>query len=190
MTRDQLYDQLQFVNHSKENRKKYALLVINNPELFPFVLDFVFDINEKKSHRATWLLEFIAREDLDTILPYLDRITSKMHTIHKDSAVRPIAKICEYLIEAYYNKYNNKTKQYLKPEHKEKIVELCFDYLITDKPIAPQAYAMNTLFLLGQENDWIHPELTQILERNYSTGSAGYKARCRQILKKIKANTK
>jgi len=187
MTRDQLYDQLEFVNHSKENRKKYALLIINNPELFPIVLDFVFNIEDKNSHRATWLLEFIARENLNSILPYLNRITSKMHTIKNDSAVRPIAKICEYLIEAYYNKHNNKTKDTLKPEHKEKIVELCFDYLITNKPIAPQAYAMNILYLLGRDYNWIHPELIQLLEQNYTSGSKGYKARAKRILKLLKS---
>ncbi|MBT8260615.1 MAG: adenylosuccinate lyase [Flavobacteriaceae bacterium] len=184
-TRVQLYKELEFVNHSKANRKKYALLVIQNPELFPIVLDFVFDVNEKNSHRATWLLEFIAREDLDAILPHLDRITSEMHKIHKDSAVRPIAKICEYLIEAYYSKHINKTKRYLKPVHKEKIVELCFDYLITDKPIAPQAYAMNILYLLGKDYDWIHPELVQVLEKNYASGSKGYKARARFIFYRL-----
>ena len=186
MTRDQLYKELEFVNHSKANRKKYALLVIQNPELFPIVLDLVFDVDDKASYRAAWLLEFVAREDLDTILPHLDRITSEMHKVHKDSAVRPIAKICEYLIEAYYSRHDNKTKAFLKPEHKEKIVELCFDYLITDKPIAPQAYAMNILYLLGKDYDWIHPELIQVLEKNYATGSKGYKARARCIFDRLK----
>ena len=201
MTRDQLYKELEFVNHSKANRKKYALLVIQNPELFPIVLDLVFDVDDKASYRAAWLLEFVAREDLDTILPlfpknamyyldtilpHLDRITSEMHKVHKDSAVRPIAKICEYLIEAYYSRHDNKTKAFLKPEHKEKIVELCFDYLITDKPIAPQAYAMNILYLLGNDYDWIHPELIQVLEKNYATGSKGYKARARCIFDRLK----
>jgi len=31
MTKDQLYKELDYVNHSRENRRKYALLVINNP---------------------------------------------------------------------------------------------------------------------------------------------------------------
>ena len=100
MTNQQLYKELDYVNHSRENRKKYAIMVISNPELIDKVLDILFQIDDKVSQRAAWLLEFVARENLDAILPYLDRITEEMHKVHLDPAVRPIAKICEYLIEA------------------------------------------------------------------------------------------
>lgn len=186
MTRDQLYKELDYVNHARENRKKYANLVINNPKLLPIVMDILFDVDDKTSCRAAWLLEFVARENLDAILPHLDRITTEMHKVHFDSAVRPIAKICEYLTIAYYNKHGNNTKQALTLLHKERIIELNFDYLITDQQIAPQAYAMNSLYLLGTEYDWIHPELVQILEKNYPTGSKGYQARSRSIFDRIK----
>jgi len=186
LTSEQLYKELDYVNHSRENRKKYALLVINNPELIPFVIDILFRVDDKISCRAAFLLEFVARENLDSILPYLDRITENMHKVHLDSAVRPIAKICEYLVEAYYHKHDNHTKEYLSETHREKIVEISFDYLITDQKIAPKAYSMNTLYLLGIDSDWIHPELVLILERNMHLQSAGFKARARHLLRKIK----
>ena len=186
MTTAELYKELDYVDHSRDNRKKYALLVIGNPDLLPKVLDILFQVNDKTSSRAGWLLEFVARENLDAILPYLDRITEHMHTVHLDSAVRPIAKICEYLIEAYYHKNSNHTKDYLNALHKERIIELSFDYMITDQKIAPKAYCMNILYLLGKDYDWIHPELVLILERDIHMQSSGFKARARHILKKIK----
>ena len=186
MTKDKLRDELSYVNHSRENRMKYAQLVIGNPALLPIVLDLCFEIENKSSFRAAWLLEFTARENLDAILPHLDRFTSEMHIVKRDEAVRPIAKICEYLIEAYYHKNDNHTKEYLTKEHREKIIELSFDYMITDQKIAPKAYSMNSLFLLGTEFDWIHPELALILERDLHMQSSGFKARARHILKKIK----
>lgn len=186
MTTEALYKELDYVNHSRENRKKYANLVINQPNLLPKVLDILFTVDDKVSVRAAWLLEFVAREDLKVILPHLDRITSNMHQVHLDAAVRPIAKVCEYLIEAYAHKKPHPVKDVLTTTHKERIIELSFDYLITDQKIAPQAYSMNTLFLLGKEFDWVHPELIMILERGYPTGSAGYKARARQLLSKLK----
>ncbi len=189
MTTEELYKELDYVNHSRDNRQKYAHLVINNPQLLPQVLDILFEVDDKVSCRAGWLLEFVARENLDSILPHLDRFVAEMHTVHYDSAVRPIAKICEYLIEAYYHKNSNHTKDYLMPAHKEKIVELCFDYLISDQKIAPKAYCMNALFLLGQDYDWIHPELVLILERDIHLQSSGFKARARHILRKIKKNS-
>jgi hypothetical protein len=186
MTTEELYKELDYVNHSRENRKKYAVMVISNPELIDKVLDILFQVDDKVSTRAAWLLEFVARENLDAILPYLDRITKEMHKVHLDSAVRPIAKICEYLIEAYYHRSPNHTKKYLKSKHKERIIELSFDYMITDQKVAAKAYSMNSLYLLGKEYDWIHPELLQILEQGFASGSAAYKARSRHLLKKLK----
>lgn len=186
MTHEELYKELSYVNHSRENRKKYALLVISNPDLIPKVLNILFMVDDKTSCRAAWLLEFVARENLDSILPYLDRFTEHMHKVHLDSAVRPVAKICEYLIEAYYHRDNNHTKDYLTTEHKERIIELSFDYMITDQKVAAKAYSMNTLYLLGKDYDWIHPELAMILERDFNAGTAAFKARARHLLKKLK----
>ena len=186
MTTQQLYEELNYVNHSRENRKKYAFIVINNPQLLDSLLDILFDVDDKVSNRAAWLLEFVAREQLDTILPHLDRITEEMPKVHQDPAVRPIAKVCEYLVEAYFHKEPNMTKSLLKPIHKERIIELSFDYLITDQKVAAKAYSMNSLYLLGKEYDWIHPELVQILEQGYATGTAAYKARARGIFQKLK----
>ncbi|MBT8269390.1 MAG: adenylosuccinate lyase [Flavobacteriaceae bacterium] len=186
MNATDLNKELKFVNHSRENRVYYARTVIKNPELLPFVLQKLFEVNDKKSCKAAWLLEFVAREDLDAILPELDTFTSNMHKVHYDSAVRPVAKICENLAIAYFSKEDNLTKSMLKSHHRERIIELCFDYLITDQKIAPQAYSMTVLYLFGKIYDWIHPELIQILERNYASGSVGYQNRAAKLLDRLK----
>jgi hypothetical protein len=143
-------------------------------------------VDDKISCRAAWVFEFMCGEKLDAIIPYLDTFTLNMHNVHLDSAVRPVAKVCEYLVKAYYSKQPNKIQTALKPIHKERIVEVCFDYMINDEKIAPKAYAMNTLFLLGKNIDWIYPELVMILERDFQMQSSGFKARAKHILKKIK----
>ncbi len=188
MTEDQLYEELKYVNHSRENRLKYAHIILDNPELIPKVLDIIFSVEDKKSARAAWLLEFVARDNLDFLIPHLDRITSEMHKVHLDSAVRPMAKICECLIEAFYSKTDNLVKHNLKPIHIDHIIECCFDWMINDEKIAPKAYSMNSLYLLGQDYDWIHPELVLILERDFQMQSSGFKARAKHIIKKIKAS--
>ncbi|WP_353778720.1 adenylosuccinate lyase [Winogradskyella sp. 3972H.M.0a.05] len=189
MTTDQLYQELTYVNHSRENRQKYAHLVINNPELLPQVLDILFKVDDKHSARAAWLLEFVAREQLHAILPHIDRITKDMHRVHLDPAVRPMAKICEYLVEAYY-KGDAQIKNALTSDIKERVIENCFDWMINDEKIAPKAYSMNSLYLLGQDYDWIHPELILILERDFQMQSSGFKARAKHIIKKIKSRNK
>nr|WP_279309213.1 adenylosuccinate lyase [Psychroserpens sp. SPM9] len=167
----------------------YANLVIDNPDLIPKLMDILFMVDDKISCRAAWVFEFMCGEHLEASIPYLDKFTSEIHKVHLDSAVRPVAKVCEYLVTAYYSKHHHKIKSALVPKYKERIVEACFDWMINDEKIAPKAYAMNALFLLGQDYEWIHPELVMILERDYQMQSSGFKARARHILKKIKKNT-
>ncbi len=186
MTTEELYKELNYVNHSREKRLYYANLFINNPDLVTKLLDIFFMVDDKVSPRAAWVFEFMCNSDIERIIPYLDRFTQNMYKVHKDSAVRPVAKICEFLAKAYYSKGGNNIKKALTTEHKERIIEVCFDYMINDEKIAPKAYSMNTLFLFGQDFDWIHPELALILERDFQMQSSGFKARARHILRKIK----
>jgi len=181
-----LYDSLNYVNHSRENRLYYANLLLNDSGLVSPVLDILFMVDDPVSCRAAWVLEFMCGENLEAISPHLDRFTDEMHKVHLDSAVRPIAKIGEYLTKAYYGKAPSRIKETLTKTHRERLTELCFDYMINDEKIAPKAYSMNSLYLLGQEFDWIHPELANILQRDFQMQSSGFKARARHILKKIK----
>ena len=186
MTKTELYKELNYVNHSREIRLHYAHLVIGHDELIAPLLEILFEVDDKISCRAAWVFEFMCGEQLEKIIPYLDLFTRNIAKVHLDSAVRPVAKVCEYLIKTYYSRNDNKIKTALTESHKEKIIEACFDWMINDGKIAPKAYAMNSLFLLGTEHDWIHPELAIILERDFQMQSSGFKARARHILKKIK----
>lgn len=188
MTTEALYKELNYVNHSREKRLYYANLVIANPELVPKLLEILFMVNDKISPRAAWVLEFMCSDNIESIIPYLDEFTANLKNVHLDSAVRPVAKICELLAKAYTSKEKNEVKHWLTEIHKERIIETCFDYMINDEKVAPKAYAMSTLFLLGKEYDWVYPELVLILERDFHLQSAAFKARARHILKKIKKN--
>ncbi len=186
MTKAELYKELNYVNHSREKRLYYANLVIDNPQLVSPLLEILFDVDDKISCRAAWVFEFMCGEKLEEIIPHLTFFTQNISRVHLDPAVRPVAKVCEYLIKDYYSKHQTKIKTALTEIHKEKIIEACFDWMINDEKIAPKAYAMNSLYLLGIEYDWIHPELAIILERDFQMQSSGFKARARHILKKIR----
>jgi len=186
LTTAELYKELNYVNHSREKRMYYANLLIKNPDLIPKTIEILFRVDDKISPRAAWILEFMCSTNIETIVPYLDSFTDGMKDVHLDPAVRPVAKICELLANAYTSKEDNKIKTHLTETHKERIIETCFDYMINDEKVAPKAYSMSTLFLLGRDYDWVYPELTLILKRDFSLQSAAFKARARHILKKIK----
>ncbi|QXP53509.1 adenylosuccinate lyase [Cellulophaga sp. HaHa_2_1] len=186
MTTQELYTSLNYVNHSKEKRAEMAGVISNNPELITPLLKVAFTINDPISCKACWVLEFTAKENLPFIFPHLDTFSKNLTSVYLDSAVRPMAKICEYLTKSYFSKTPNTTQDALTKKHLEKITAACFDWLITDQKVAAQAYAMTSLLLLGEKFKWILPELKIILEQNYSKGSAAYKARARLTLAKIK----
>ena len=186
LTKAELYKELGNVNHSREKRLFYANLVINNPALLGPLLEILFDVDDKVSCRAAWVFEFMCSHSIEAIIPYLDIFTDNISKVHLDSAVRPMAKVCELVTKVYYGREDSEIKKNLTVAHKEKIIEACFDWMIRDEKVAPKAYSMNSLYLLGTEFDWIHPELATILERDFHWQSAAFKARARQILKKIK----
>jgi len=187
LTSNTLFEALNTVTHSRESRQFFANKLLNKKHLIPKTLDILFQVDDVVSCRAAWVLEFMCREKPEALFPYLTDFTQNLNKIHLDAAVRPVAKICEYLAEAYYAKEYVLLKDKITPKHIECIVEVCFDYMINDEKIAPKAYAMNTLYLFGKDIDWIHPELKLLIERDYQMQSSGFKARARQILKKIKA---
>ncbi|MEN3324333.1 adenylosuccinate lyase [Mariniflexile soesokkakense] len=186
MSLEEFYDELNYVDASRENRLKYAQMILNDMSLFPKLIDVMFRVDDKISCRASWVFEFVCDHYVYAIVPYLDTFCNHIKKVHLDSAVRPVAKVCSFIAQEYNSKQPNTIKKVLKPKHTELMIEACFDWLIGDQKIAAKAYAMDTLFLLGKDYPWVHPELVQILEQDFQTQSAGYKVRAKRILKKIK----
>lgn len=190
MTTEELYQALNYVDASREKRARMSQLILNDPPLVSPLLIIAFTIDDPISSKACWVLEFTIKEKLSYLFDYLDQFTDNIKHLDLDSSVRPIAKICELLIVSYSSEVKNETKKVLTSEHLERMTTACFDWLIGNYKVATKAYSMTSLFLLGQKFDWIHPELKLVLEQNYATGSAGYKARARKTLEKInKAQT-
>ncbi|MBT8243949.1 adenylosuccinate lyase [Winogradskyella sp.] len=190
MTKDQLYHELNYVNATHVCRAKYADLILNNTGLIHSLLEILFSGDKKISPRASWIFEFVIKEDYRLIFPYLDFFTENISTLDIDSATRPCAKIIEILIDLYYKKEDKDVLNHLTKTHRERIIEASFAWLLREEKVAIKAYSMNSLYLLGTEFDWIHPELKTILERDYTTQSAGFKARSRHILKRLERDAR
>jgi len=186
VTEEELYRSLDYVNHSREKRAEISALILENPHLIAPLMEIAFTVDDPISNRACWVLEFTAKDNLSYLFPYLNEITANLKKVHFDSSIRPMAKICEYLIKAYFSKTFNETQKELTEIHLERITTASFDWLIGNHKVAAQAYSMTCLLLLGEKFDWIHPELKMILEQNYAVGSAAYKARARMTLAKLK----
>lgn len=164
---------------------KAARWVLSHPETFPELLGYTFSPVQETSIRASWVLEFVCLERLDWLYPHLDEFFQNLSSIKHESVMRPLANICERLCLAYYKKSEHALQAAMHRDHKEKLVECSFDWLIEEHKVATQVRAMTCLYYLGTEIDWIHPELKQVLEERIHSGSAGYKNRAGKILERM-----
>lgn len=184
---EELYKELHNVKASRESRLKHSEIILNDLTLLPLLIDIMFRVDDKISCRAAWVFEFVCIKYIYAIIPCLEKFTQNLHKVHFDSAMRSISKICALIARAQNSNDPNPLKKALLPRYKEYIIESCFDWLINEQKVATKVHAMETLFLLGKNSNWIHKELVNILERDYQTQSAGFQARAKRILRKIKS---
>ncbi|MGB5554362.1 MAG: adenylosuccinate lyase [Flavobacteriaceae bacterium] len=176
---------LKYVDHTRQKRMQMAMKVSEDPNLIEHLITIAFTDKDEIASRACWIIEFTAKKELPYLFPYIDEFTAHLNKIRLDSSVRPLAKICELLMKAYFVKKEPDVMQVLTETHLERITAACFDWLIGDHKVAAKAYSMTSLLLLGRKYKWILPELKLVLEQNYAQGSAAYKARARLTLAKI-----
>ena len=101
--------------------------------------------------------------------------------------MRPISKICLFAVK----KHSKNKNGFLEGKYINLITESCFDWLIKPEvKVATKAYAMRALYLLGKNDDWIYPELENILPLGFPQHSAGYQAAAKDVLTKIKKSRK
>lgn len=173
-------------NPKIENRQKVANIVLADKKLFKHLITIIFTIDDKLSIKAAWILEWICtHHHLTWILPYLDEFTKKIATLKFDSAIRPCAKICAQLAEAYHLKKNKDVLKTITKAHVTVFIETGFDWLITPQKIAVRAYAMTFLYYWGLDTDWVHPELKHLIQSKIINESKGCKARGKAILEMI-----
>jgi len=173
---------LDYVTGHRANRQKYADEVLANPELFPELVLLCFQISDKISSKACWILEFVCYQKLEWLSVHLDYFCSNIKNLKDESAIRPAAKICQLLVNSHFKK----KEILLSEKHLEQIIENSFDWLINDIKVASKAHSMRTLYILGQHYDWIHPELKTIITKDFPNHTAAYKAVAKEVLKKIK----
>lgn len=173
------------VSASRVHRNLVADTVLNNIEALPILIEITFEPENPLAFHAAWVLEYVLDKDLIQLLPHLDFFTINLKQVKHESAIRPVAKICEFLAKAYTGRKDSLVKEVLTEQHKEQIIETGFDWMIGQHKVAIKAYTMNSLFLFGKSTDWVHDELVQILSSEIAYGSPAYQARGKQILAKI-----
>ena len=174
---------------SRQNRLIAAQYFLNNTNDFEILLQKTFETDWKHHHRAAWLLEFVLDKNFDLLIPYLSFFTINLSKLQNDSAIRPIAKICEWIAIKYCENQEKQIVNHLTKKYITNIIEVGFDWLIGDYRVASKAYTMHTLYLLGNLSTspkWIHQELKTVIAERMEVESAAFKSRGRKILALLK----
>ncbi|MEL1240024.1 hypothetical protein [Flavobacterium flavipallidum] len=175
---------INLTNGSKSSRDAAADFILSRPDLHLEFIHSCYEINNPDHHKACWILEIIAIRNVNWLKEFLEIICTNTQKLSNESAIRPLSKVLFLLIESHYKSKKNGIQ--LTQNQLQQLIETNFDWMITETKVAAKAHAMRSLFLLGKEFDWIHPELKIILSKDYSKQSTAYKAVARQLLKKIK----
>ncbi len=172
-------------NAKRVFRDEGADAILRQPELIPCLIDFVYAEKKADSIKAAWILELVCLFEIRLLLPYLSEFTARLGTLTRESAIRPASKISSLVCQHYEKHPWEETEQ--KAHWKEDIIEASFDWLTGDHKIAAQCFAMESLWLLGKDSDWVLDELYSVLDKEYPKRSPGYQSRARKIMDKISA---
>ncbi len=183
MLPEDLKEKLIEVDSTRKKREEIASWIVKKPHYVRETLQWAYKPESELLIKSAWVLEIICKRKPLLFFKYMYLFFEQLPHINNDSALRSSAKICEMLCyENYMLKFTN-FGNILSKEEQKIMTECCFNWLITDQKVACQAPAMTCLHYLGNDFEWIHPELKVILIKNIPNQSAGYKARANKILK-------
>ncbi|MEW5676398.1 hypothetical protein ABGT15_08800 [Flavobacterium enshiense] len=168
-------DQLSKINASTENRNRMRDFVLQHPESLKELIAFGTDLTNKNHHKGVWIIEMLAEHQTELLSPFVNQICQTISEYKNDSAIRGISRVAYFLGTSKMINLTN--------SQREKLTEICLDWLIRDERVACKVYAMRTLQHFSKKEPWIAEELKDIISRDYTHQSAGYKAVARKILK-------
>ena len=171
------YNKIVKSNASTNCRNSLKKLVLNDSHLLVDLIQITTSLSDKSHFKGVWITEMIAETHVELLAPFKENLIPFFSKCKHPSAVRGTSRI------AYFLGVSEKIK--LTENESEKIIETCLDWLIGDAKVAPKVYAMYTLCHFAQKEAWIAAELQNIIEKDFATQSAGYKAAARETLRKI-----
>ena len=172
------FNRIAVSNASTNCRNGLRDFVLKNPDAMPDLIAIGTDLTNKNHYKAVWIIEMLAEHNTKILIPFINQICSVIANYKHESAIRGMSRVAYFL--------STSKEIALTKNQKQKLIEICLDWLIGDAKVAPKAYAMYTLCHYAQKKDWIKEELRQIIDKDYLSQSAGYKAAAREVLKKIK----
>ncbi|MDX1471785.1 MAG: hypothetical protein R3213_09840, partial [Flavobacteriaceae bacterium] len=160
---------------TRKSREEFMNEFIERSGDISDLIKLSFNQNLEYNYKAAWILELIARNNLPIFLKHLKIFFNHLGEPTPGKQIRPIAKILEILSDNYLS------SNCIDHKNSEQIISYSFQLLLGNYEVAPKVFAMTTVFNFSKEIPWARGELKAILERDYPSQSAGYRARAKKI---------
>ncbi|MBK0383035.1 hypothetical protein I5M32_08695 [Pedobacter sp. SD-b] len=169
-------------NHSVDDIMNLGFETCDGQISYQDLLGLCFHKDKQIAFRAAWVLEYAEGFSPEDFLPYAKDFIRVYPDVNNDSVQRHFTKIIMRLSSNEYIDFYG-----LKPDDFENVLAITFEWLLNPKtPVAVQANAMEILFQLSPNFDWVKEELVAILEQKLLSGSAALVSRSKKILKMMK----
>ena len=167
------------LNFSISKRQK-AEIWINNEKISPEQLIRI--LKQAKDKSFVYLLCFFdtfSRKNTNYFINKKDYFIQLSSKETNESNKRSLTNIFITMLKFHYNSFSN--------HQKERITEICFNWLIDDSLIATQCNCLTCLDILTKENKWIKDELMHIIDKNFTHKPPSYQSRAKKIMKKYRS---
>jgi len=152
-------------------------LVLSHPEYLVDLFAIACNPQGKNHYKALWVVELLSVKKPELLVPFIDQFCVALPTYTIERAIRPSAKICYQLVHS--------KKVSLTEAQEERLIETCLDWLVNNVKVAPAAFALRSLYLLGLTHPWVHEELRLLLSKTVEHPTPGYKVVVKELLKRL-----
>jgi len=152
-------------------------LVLAHPEYLADLFAIACNPKDKNHYKALWVVELLSVKKPELLVPFIDQFCVALPQYTIERAIRPSAKICFQLVHS--------KKVTLTETQEERLIETFLDWLVNNVKVAPAAFALRSLYLLGLKHEWVHDELRLLLSKTIEDPTPGYKVVVKELLKRL-----
>ncbi len=125
------FNRIAMSNASTNCRNGLRDFVLKNSDTMPDLIAIGTDLNNKNHYKAVWIIEMLAEHSAKILIPFVEIICETMAHYKHESAIRGMSRVAYFL--------STSKDIALTANQKEKLIEICLDWLIGDAKVAPKA---------------------------------------------------
>jgi len=122
-------------------------------------IEVIYFVDEKQKIVLYHALDMLVERHIDYLDDYLDLYLEKALSETHESTKRCVSRTIFHQLKNNKNLYNK--------EQKQQIVHTMFDWIILPSAVATRVNAINILYFLVDQEEWIKEQLIALIEQNF-----------------------